>query len=206
MNKEIRAFNFNINANSDEEKGKYIEGRAIVFNQPTDMGWYTEYVDAGALTDTDLKDVRLLLNHNTDALPLARSRNNNTNSTMQLSVGAEGLDIRANLDTEHNADAEALYSAIERGDISGMSFMFIVDKDKWEDIDTDMPKRHILSVRKVFEVSCCTFPAYEQTSLEARGITDALDSAKASLESVKAEMRAREKHKQKIRILLEATK
>ena len=123
---------------------------------------------------------------------------------MQLSVvDGEGMDIRANLDTENNTDAKSLYSATERGDISGMSFMMIVDRDKWDDIDSDHPTRTILGIRKVFEVSAVTFPAYEQTSLEARGLADALESAKASLESAKAEARARDAQKQKIKILTE---
>lgn len=205
--KEIRAFNFEIQANDDEEKGKFIEGRAIVFDETTDLGWYSEKIDRDALKDTDLKDVRLLVNHNTDMIPLARSRNNNENSTLQMSVDEEGMKIRANLDTENNADARSLYSATERGDISGMSFMFTVDADKWDDIDTDHPTRTVLGIRKVFEVSAVTFPAYEQTTLEARGLADALESAKASLESARAEARAEEAkvnaQKQKIRILTE---
>lgn len=204
QNKEIRAFNFEVRANNNEDHGNFIEGRAIVYDAPTDMGWYTEIIDSGALTDTDLKDVRFLINHNTDMIPLARSRNNNDNSTMQMKVvDGEGLDIRADLDTENNADAKSLYSATERGDIDGMSFMFTVDGDTWEGIDTEHPTRHIRSIGKVFEVSAVTFPAYEQTSLEARGLTDALENARASLDSALAEKRAIEAQKQKIRILSE---
>ena len=123
---------------------------------------------------------------------------------MQLVVvPGEGLDIRANLDIENNADAKALYSATARGDLSGMSFMFVADKDRWDDMDTDHPTRTILSLKRVLEVSAVTFPAYSQTSLEARGLADALDSAKASLESAKAERREIERKKQLIRILSE---
>lgn len=203
--KEIRNFAFEVRAEGDAEKGKYIAGRAIVFNQRTDLGWYDEIIDAEALTKTDLKDVRLLVNHNTDMIPLARSRNNNANSTMQLSIiEDDGLYMRASLDTENNSDARSLYSATDRGDITGMSFMFIVDGDKWDEIDSDHPTRTITSIKKVLEVSACTFPAYEQTTLEARGLADALESAKASLESVRSEARKREAQKKKIRILMEA--
>lgn len=202
--KEIRAFNFEVRAENDEERGDYIEGRAIVYGERTDLGWYDEIIAPGALDNTDLKDVRLLINHNTDMIPIARSRNNNANSTMQLKViDGEGMDIRANLDTQNNADARSLYSATKRGDISGMSFMFVVDKDAWEDIDTEHPTRTITSIKKVFEVSAVTFPAYTATSLEARGIGDALDSARESLESAKAERRAIETEKEKIRIIAE---
>lgn len=201
--KEIRAFNFEIRAEEDDKRGRFIEGRAIVFDELTDLGWYSEKIDRNALKDTDLKDVRLLVNHNTDMIPLARSRNNNANSTLQLSVDELGLMTRANLDTENNADARSLYSATDRGDISGMSFMFTVDADRWDDIDTDHPTRTILNIRKIFEVSAVTFPAYEQTSLEARGLSDALESARTSLESAKAQARAVEAQRQRIRILTE---
>ena len=168
------------------------------------MGWYDEIIDEGALDNTDLKDVRLLVNHDTNMIPLARSRNNNTNSTMQLEIVPNaGLAMRANLDTERNATANALYSAVERGDISGMSFMFIVDKDSWEDVDTEHPTRHVRSISKVFEVSAVTFPAYDATSISARGLSDALESAKESLESAKSERREIERRKQRIRILTE---
>jgi len=201
--KEIRSFDFDINATESEERGKYIEGRAIVYNQRTNLGWYDEIIASDALKDTDLRDVRLLVNHNTDMVPLARSRNNNANSTMQLTVDEEGLLIRANLDIENNNDAKALYSAIERHDLDGMSFMFVVDKDAWDDLESDHPTRTITGIRRVLEVSGVTFPAYSATSLQARGLAEALDSAKASLESAKAEAREIERRKQKIRILTE---
>ena len=184
-NKEIRSFNFEVRAEENEEHGHFLSGRPIVFDQRTDLGWYDEIIDRGALDVTDLKDVRFLVNHNTDMIPLARSRNNNEHSTMQLSVDADGMGIRVDLDIENNADARSLYSAVNRGDISGMSFMFTVDKDAWDDIESDHPTRHIRSLGRVFEVSAVTFPAYAQTSIQARGVSDALESAKESLESAR---------------------
>jgi len=202
MDKEIRVFNFEIRAEQNE-RGRVITGRPIVFGQRTDLGWYDEVIERGALDTTDLKDVRLLVNHNVDMIPLARSRNNTENSTMQLTVDDDGLVIRADLDTENNNDAKSLYSAVERSDIDGMSFMFTVDKDSWDDVDTDHPVRHVRSIRRVYEVSAVTFPAYSQTSIQARGLSEALDSAKESLESEKARIREIERRKQKIRILTE---
>lgn len=199
--KEIRAFTFEVRAENNEEHGNFLEGRPIVYDSRTNLGWYDEIIEKGALDKTDLKDVRFLVNHNTDMIPLARSRNNTVNSTMQMSVDEKGMLIRVDLDTENNAEAKSLYSAVERGDIDGMSFMFVVDKDMWEDIDTDHPTRHILGIDKVFEVSAVTFPAYEDTSIQARGLSDALDNAKKSLENVKAEARKLERRKQTIRIL-----
>ncbi len=203
MKTEIRTFNFEVLADQNEQHGHFLTGRPIVFNQRTDLGWYDEIIDAGALDVTDLKDVRMLVNHNTAMIPLARSRNNNENSTMQLMPDQDGMAMRADLDTENNADAKSLYSAVGRGDISGMSFMFTVDKDSWDDIDTDHPTRHIRSISRILEVSAVTFPAYSQTSIQTRGLADALDSAKASLESERARRAEIEKRKQKIRILTE---
>ena len=122
---------------------------------------------------------------------------------MQLSVNETGMDIRVDLDTENNTDARSLYSAVERGDISGMSFMFTVGEDKWLDAKSEHPTRMIRAIDKVFEVSAVTWPAYEQTSLEARGLSDALESAQASLESERARIQAEERKKQQIKILLE---
>jgi HK97 family phage prohead protease len=122
---------------------------------------------------------------------------------MQMEVSDDGMSIRVDLDVENNAEAKSLYSAVERGDLDGMSFMFTVDADKWEDLESEHPTRTITAFNKVFEVSAVTFPAYEQTSIQARGLSEALDSAKDSLENAKAERRAIEARKQKIRILSE---
>lgn len=187
MEKEIRAFDFEVRAEENEEHGHFLTGRPIVYGQRTNIGWYDEIIEAGALDVTDLKDVRLLINHNTDMIPLARSRNNNDHSTMQLIPDQDGMGMRADLDVENNSDARNLYSAVKRGDISGMSFMFAVDGDSWDDIDTDHPTRHIRSIKRVWEVSAVTFPAYSQTTIQTRGLSDALESARESLESVKAE-------------------
>ena len=202
MDKEIRLFNFEVMA-EDTERGKTITGRPIVFGQKTDLGWYDEIIERGALDTTDLKDVRLLVNHNVDMIPLARSRNNTENSTMQLTADENGLLIRADLDTENNSDSKSLYSAVGRGDIDGMSFMFTVDKDSWDDPDSDHPVRHIRSIKRVLEVSVVTFPAYSQASVQARGLSDALESAKESLESERSRLKAIERKKQKIRIMTE---
>lgn len=188
--KIIRSFTFDVNANNNEKYGDFIEGRAIVFEKPTNIGLFTEIIDRNALKETDLRDVRFLVNHNTDMIPLARSRRNNENSTMQMVVGEEGMDIRANLDTENNADARALYSATKRGDISGMSFMMTVPEDgeEWDFSDEKNAVRRITKIQRIYEVSACTFPAYENgTSLEARGDEEALENAKSVLEKAKAE-------------------
>lgn len=181
---EFRAFNFEIRAKEDEKHGHYIEGQPIVFGQRTDMGWYDEIISAEALNNCDLKDVRFLVNHNLDMIPLARSRNNNENSTMQMSVVPEGMNIRVDLDTENNNESKSLYSAVSRGDVTGMSFMFSVRKSEWDETNPDHPTRTITDIAKVYEVSAVTWPAYDQTSITAR-CSGALDNAKEELESLR---------------------
>ena len=187
MSKETRAFTFEVRAEKNEQHGTFITGTPVVLEQRTDMGWYEEVIDRNALNKTDLKDVRFLVGHNTSMIPLARSRNNNENSTMQLIPREERMDIRVDLDTENNMESRALYSATQRGDISGMSFMMIVnrDKDVWTDVESDYPKRRIMEISKILEVSAVAFPAYEQTSIQVASQDGALDSARASLESAK---------------------
>ena len=208
MNKEVRSLEFEIRAEEtgSEERAGRITGTPIVFNQVTDLGWIREMIAPGALDNTDLKDVRFLVGHDTSGIPLARSRNNNGNSTMQLSVNENGMDIRVDLDIENNPRAKELYSAVKRGDISGMSFMFTVDKDSWEDLESEHPLRRITSISRVFEVSAVTFPAYEGTSLEAASEDSALESARASLESAREQLkeeRAREADQERRTALIE---
>ncbi len=107
---------------------------------------------------------------------------------MQMTYDDEKMDIRVDLDTENNSTSRELYSAADRGDISGMSFMFTVDSVQWDDLDTDKPLRRILKIKRIYEVSAVAFPAYEATTLEARSADcEVLDSTHA-LESVKAEL------------------
>ena len=180
---EQRAYNFDVNA-EENEKGHRITGRPIVYGSRTNLGWFDEIIEPGALDSADLKDVRFLVNHDTSKIPLARSRRNNGNSTMKLSPNEYGMDIDVALDTENNSDARALYSAVDRGDISGMSFMFGVDDEEWENLESDHPTRHIRKISTVVEVSAVTFPAYESTTIDARS-KEALDNARSALESAR---------------------
>lgn len=183
---ENRFLSFDIRADEEQENDEkgIVEGYAIVYDKKTDIcGYFEEMIERGALDNTDLKDVPFLVNHDTDTIPIARSRRNNGSSSMTLTVDEKGLKIRAELDLKNNARASELYSAIKRGDISGMSFMFTVKKDEWNDEDTDYPKRVIKEIAKVYEVSAVTFPAYSDTSIGARAVDT--ESAKKILEKIK---------------------
>ncbi len=179
------------------EDNKYvIEGYSIVYEQPVKIGgWFEEVVKRGALDGCDLTDVPLFIHHNGRAIPLARSRNNNKNSTMQLTPDNKGLHFRAELDVENNSEARALYSSIGRKDIDGMSYAFRVKEEKWLNMDRDMPTREILKFKKIGEISALWSPQYKGTSIkearaEALDSADktALDSARATLESEKNEL------------------
>lgn len=180
---ETRSYTFEIRTSTNEEGRGILEGRPIVYDRETDLGFFRERIEPGALNKTDLRDVRFLVNHDTNMIPLARSRNNNESSTMQLFVDEDGMRIRVKLDIEHNSQARNLYSAVERGDIDGMSFMFSINGQEWEDLKSDSPLRRITDIASVIEVSAVTFPAYEETEIHARCV-DVLESARATLESV----------------------
>ena len=196
--KEFRTLNFEVRADNNEKNGNYITGRAIVYDSETDIGEFRETIRKGALNGADMKDVPFFVNHDIGMIPLARSRNNNENSTLQLVHDDEGLAIRANLDTENNEDARALYSATKRGDVDGMSFMFEVlpDGEEWGEWDAEKPKRTINKISKIWEVSAVTFPAYSTTklSVDTRSASDVLDNARTAMDIE----RKREEHRKEL--------
>lgn len=207
MKKELeqRVYALDVSADSGET-GSIITGRPIVYNSRTDIGYFDEIIEAGALNNTDLTDVRFLVNHDLSKIPLARSRRNNGNSTMQLTPDEKGLAIRVNLDTENNAEAKALYSAVQRGDITGMSFMFSVNREEWDNLESEHPTRRILEIGSVVEVSACTFPAYDSTEINARGKT-ALDNARSALEKARStDAELLESRSKELELLKEKTK
>lgn len=176
------------------DEGNYIEGHAAVYDQKTNIGnWFYEIIERGAFDSCDFDDVLFSANHNWMDIPLARSRRNNSNSTMQLKVDDKGLYIKASPDIENNAESKSLYSAVKRGDIDGMSFIFYVQEERWTDLDSDMPTRYISKIKKVREVSAVNFPAYTGTDINARdqsvldNAAKALDNARSKLDNSKNE-------------------
>ena len=188
----------------DQNTGHIVEGLAAVYEQETVIrdffGEFVEVIRAGAFDDCDFDDVRLLVNHNFDGIALARSRRNNKSDkpeTMQLWVDDKGVNIKADLDTENNEQARALYSAISRGDMDGMSFCFYVEEDgqKWSTRD-GKDYREIIKVSKVIEVSAVNFPAYGGTNIDNRS----LDSDKRALDNYRARLDNRNKNAAQIAI------
>jgi len=179
---------FSIDDLAASESGNTIEGHPAVYAQRTNIGgMFYEVIERGAFDKCDFDDVLFSVNHELAKIPLARSRRNNGNSTMQLSLDDTGIYMRAELDVENNTEARNLYSAVKRQDINGMSFIFRVGNDEWEDLDSDMPTRRIKAVSKVIEVSAVTFPAYAGTDIDARD-RDALDNASMALDNARSRL------------------
>ena len=188
-NREVRFLQL-MELRAEQNEQEYIlEGYPIVFNQETDMGAWREVIDPAAVGDGKvLRDVALMVGHDFGMIPLAHSRRNNGSGTMTLTVDEHGVKMRAVLDVDHNPKAAEAYSAVMRGDISGMSFAFIVEGEAWEDLDTDKPLRRITGFGEIYEVSLVAFPAYKGTSVQAASEGDALESVRASLESAKQKL------------------
>ena len=190
-----RGFNAEFRAvGEDADKtGHIVEGLAAVYEQETTIrdffGEFVEVIREGAFDETDFSDVRFLVNHDMKGIALARSRHNNKSdkpNTMQLSVDKEGVKMKADLDTVNNEQARALYSAISRGDMDGMSFQFYVSEDnqRWSRTDDGIELREIIKVDKVIEVSAVNFPAYAGTDIDSRS----LDSDKRALDNARKKM------------------
>lgn len=201
---ERRAYNFEVRAQQDDN-GTYISGRPIVYESKTNIGPFDEIIHRGALDKSDLSDVRFLVNHDISKIPLARARKAKDGNTMSLEVDKDGMAIRVNLDTENNMEARALYSAVQRGDISGMSFMFGIDDEEWEALDTEHPTRHIRGISSVIEVSAVTFPAYEDTEINARS-KEALENARNAVETARSKGQTSVETDKQLELLKEKTK
>lgn len=190
--REVRFLPMEIRAEQDETKEEYvIEGYPIVFNQKTDMGDWDEVIDPASVGDgTVLRDAALMIGHDFGMIPLAHSRRNNGSGTMTLTPDENGVKMRAVLDVRNNPRAAEAYSAIKRGDMTGMSFAFIANEERWENLDTERPLRRISGFANVLEVSLVAFPAYKGTtvSVQAASEGDALESVRASLESAKQKL------------------
>ena len=150
--KEIRA--------TEEPEKMIVEGYAIVFDEPTDLG-YIEIIERGALDNCDMRDVCMKYNHEDTTLIMARTRN----KSLQLSVDDHGLKVYAELiDTTSNRD---IYKSIQAGLLDKMSFAFLVSDANWDTID-GQDVRRIKGIERLFDVSVVDIPAYDQTEIYAR--------------------------------------
>lgn len=153
---------------ADESNG-LIEGIPIVFDTPTDIGgWFEETICKGAISEDIIKDVRFFWNHNIEEKAIARSVIPIEKlGGLKLTIDEKGVRMLANPNRKRT-DANDLCLAIEDGVINAMSFMFGVAVERWEDEDTDYPKRFITRIDPLIEVSAVNFPAYATTDIHAR--------------------------------------
>ncbi len=172
MNNRVEIRSVEIRAAEGGSEELHVEGYAAVFNQRT-LLWespysgtkYYEIIDPGAVdARTDISDVILRYNHSDSALILARS----SNGTLTVTPDATGLKISARI--APTTAGKDIYQLIKRGDITKMSFAFAVDKESWEsDQEAKTETRTIQHIRTVRDVSPVDFPAYDGTSISARG-------------------------------------
>ena len=172
---------------ADETKQGYVRGKPIVFDTPTDIGGlFQETIVKGAISEDVLKDVRFFWNHNIGEKALARTLIPlEKNGGMKLHIKDGAVEMEAHLNLERS-DAKDCYLAIEDGVVNAMSFMMGVAEERWEDLDTDYPKRFITKIDPLIEVSAVNFPAYKETSIGVRSIESAETDASV-LERVRSQ-------------------
>lgn len=180
-----RSFKFTQN---DE---KVIEGYAATFDSQTvlyeiDGIEYKEVIAKGAFDGADLKDVVLVVDH--EGKPIARTKNN----SLQLTVDNVGLKIRADL--SNTQYAREVYEEIRQGLFDKMSFAFTVADESY---DRETRTRTIKSIKRLYDVSVVTFPAYESTSVSARSFFE------LEREKELAEAKEIERRKLKLKLLIE---
>jgi len=147
-----------------DNENPHIEGYFAVFGDVYEV-WpgVTESIAAGAFTESVAQDVRALYNHNTDVV-LGRA----SAGTLHLRQDERGLwgDIEIN---KEDTEAMNVYRRIKRGDITGCSFGFEIESERWEEKPDGTIHYTIERVNPLYEVSPCAFPAYEATNINARG-------------------------------------
>src|SRR5690606_24005625 len=164
VQKEIRLAEIRALEPTGDEQEMIVEGRAIVYDQPTvlyevDGVKYYEVIQRGALEGADLRDVPFKYNHSNNVMIMARTRN----KTLELIPDEQGLRIRAKL--ANTTAGRDLYELIRRGDIDKMSFAFTVAEQSY---DRESRTRKIIRFKRIWDVSAVDTPAYDQTYISAR--------------------------------------
>lgn len=140
-----------------------IEGYFAVFNSNYDIAeGMSESIAPGAFTEALSGDVRALVNHDT-TLVLGRTKSN----TLELKEDSHGLYGRVRINPK-DSSALDLYERVKRGDVDGCSIGFDIAEEKTDFLDNGDIHWTIEKVMPLYEVSCCTFPAYQETNISAR--------------------------------------
>lgn len=140
-----------------------IEGYFAVFNSNYDIApGMSESIAPGAFTDALGGDIRALTNHDT-TLVLGRNKAN----TLELSEDSHGLYGRIKINP-NDSNAMDTYARVKRGDVDGCSIGFDIETERTEFLDNGDVHWTIEKIMPLYEVSCCTFPAYKETNISAR--------------------------------------
>lgn len=153
-----------------DDEDRTVEGYAAVFNQPTMIGSVEEVVAPGAFDERMMDDVVALFNHDMN-MPLARSHKGE--GTLELKVDDHGLYYRFKLGNQ--SYAQDLAESIQRGDVRGSSFGFVVREDDYEKKEDGTYRRTITKLARIADVSPVVSPAYPQTSVKMRDAIAALE-------------------------------
>lgn len=139
-----------------------IEGYFSVFNSNYEIGpGMSESIAPGAFSETLSGDIRALINHDT-TLVLGRTKA----GTLTLKEDTRGL--WGHIDINRNdVDAMNLYERVKRGDVDQCSFGFDIRSED-TDISENGDVHWTITGVDLYEVSCCTFPAYSETNISAR--------------------------------------
>lgn len=146
----------------DDGGNLYIEGYFAVFDSNYEIApGMSESIAPGAFSSSLAGDIRALINHES-TLVLGRTKAN----TLELKEDSHGLWGRITINPK-DGDAMNLYERVKRGDVDQCSFGFEL-RSQDTDIRDDGSVHWTITDLELFEVSCCTFPAYEATNISAR--------------------------------------
>lgn len=173
--REVRAAQMRLAQTENDEM--LVEGYAVVFDSETvlwecDGVQYKEVISRGALDGADLTDVPFKYNHSDNVMVMARTRN----KTLTLTVDDKGLLVRASL--ANTTAGRDLYELIKRGDVDKMSFAFTVQADAYDNLTHT---RSITKIKKLYDVAAVDLPAYDDTSIAARGYYEAAEGERERL-------------------------
>lgn len=163
MERRTYQMTYSLRAESSEDGKKTLEGYFIVFNSETELypSYYEKVEREAVLESVNNGEIVALFNHETDKVLGSQKA-----GTLNLTVDDKGVFgiIKIN---EKDTEALNVYERVLRGDIAGCSFGFNIDE---EVVDTDENGNFHSTLKKleIFEVSIVTFPAYKDTSINAR--------------------------------------
>lgn len=162
IGRQMRSLAHNFQAREADSE-LYIEGYFSVFDSPYVLcDEITEIVKPGAFAKCLGQDVRALINHDS-TLVLGRTKA----GTLELREDNIGLWGRIRVNRQ-DVDAMSLYARIQRGDVDQCSFGFEIGREELVDLGNGKYRFEIYEVNPLYEVSVCTFPAYEETAVSAR--------------------------------------